>query len=114
MFSVVRTISSAISESGRACLVRPARYSIRFGRVAYLAHVTDHEDAPVIALAVHLERDTVPEDGCVELGTRHCAEDDVVTVDQDVTFARIDDAADDADQRRLARAIRPEKSMDLA
>src|SRR5213075_735605 len=34
---------------------------------------------------------------------------DVVAVDEDVTLGRIDDAADDADQRRFPRAVRPQQ-----
>jgi hypothetical protein len=39
---------------------------------------------------------------------------DIVTVGNDRPFARIDDAADDADQRRLAGAVRPEQGENLA
>ncbi len=39
---------------------------------------------------------------------------DVVTVDGDLAGGRIDDAADDADQRRLAGAVRAEQREDLA
>ena len=40
--------------------------------------------------------------------------DDVVTIDRHAAFGRIDDAADDADQRRLACAVWTEKSEDFA
>src|SRR6266849_339181 len=40
--------------------------------------------------------------------------DDVVTVHPYAAFARIDDPADDADQRRLPRAVGTEQSEDLS
>ena len=40
--------------------------------------------------------------------------DDVVAADRDAAFAQIGDAADDADQRGLAGAVRPEQRKDLA
>ena len=40
--------------------------------------------------------------------------DDVVAVDRDGARGRIDDAADDADQRGLAGAVRAEQREDLA
>ena len=40
--------------------------------------------------------------------------DDVVAVDEDAAGGRIDDAADDADQRRLAGAVRAEQREDFA
>ncbi|MGF6552097.1 hypothetical protein QFZ96_007233 [Paraburkholderia youngii] len=39
---------------------------------------------------------------------------DVVTVHRHAAFARVDDAADDADQRGLARAVRPEQREDFS
>src|SRR6266852_1547513 len=39
---------------------------------------------------------------------------DIVAIDGDVAFARIGDAADDADQRGLAGAVRPEQRKNLA
>jgi hypothetical protein len=39
---------------------------------------------------------------------------DVVAADGDAAFARIGDAADDADQRGLAGAVRPEQRENLA
>jgi hypothetical protein len=40
--------------------------------------------------------------------------DDVVAVDRHAAFAGIEDAANDADQRRLARAVRSQQREDLA
>ncbi|KAG0162825.1 hypothetical protein DFQ28_010287 [Apophysomyces sp. BC1034] len=40
--------------------------------------------------------------------------DDVVAVDAHTSRARIDDPTDDADQRRLARAVRPQQRKNLA
>ena len=40
--------------------------------------------------------------------------DDVVAGDRDLAGARLDDAADDVDQRRLAGAVRPEQRENLA
>src|SRR5206468_4554740 len=40
--------------------------------------------------------------------------DDVVTIDLDRPVARIDDSADDADQRRLPRAVGAEQREDLS
>ena len=40
--------------------------------------------------------------------------DDVVPIDRHAPLGRVDDAADDADQRRLAGAVRPQQRKDLA
>ena len=39
--------------------------------------------------------------------------DDVVTADGDLAFRRINDAADDGDERGLARAVRSEQGEDF-